>query len=75
MKRAFEGLHISCGGDKRHQVAEAMIDAAKLVQKWWRGLRTKLLYWRYLHLSRVRGFVTANPIADFIANMLLNEPK
>ena len=86
MKRAFED-HITVGGKRPNRgefvgtrpplaeraISEAMIDAAKLVQKVWRGFKTKMLYWRYLNLMRIRGFTQANPsVADFIANTPLN---
>ena len=71
----FGKLHICCGC-MRCKVSEVMIVAAKLWQKAWRGYRTKLLFWRYLHLRIIRGFTTANPdVADFIAKTPLNEPR
>ena len=71
----FGKLHICCGC-MRCKVSEVMIVAAKLWQKAWRGYRTKLLFWRYLHLRIIRRFTTANPdVADFIAKTHLNEPR
>ena len=74
--RVFGGLHIGCGCMRCKEAPQRLFNvAATLWQKAWRGFRTKLLFWRYQHLSRIRGFTRANPdVADFIANTPLNEP-
>ena len=46
--------------------------AAKKIQAVWKGYRTRQLFYRWLSLTRVRGFVEANPIEEFMAHVPLN---
>ena len=73
MKRAFDGLHVSCSCKKAK--LEVFNKAAVMLQRIWKTWRTKILYWRYLDLSNVMGFTSANPdVGLFIERTALNSP-
>ena len=68
MKRT---LHLSCACSKQKRCHLDIVKYALLIQRIWRGARTRVLYWRWSTYAKfVTGFRENNPsVMEFIEFM------